>query len=83
MALVALGLLLLLDGRHDAPRGAAGTDDVLVGDGQQVALLDRELNVKPRNLLHRLHHFVVPLSLLGDLGHVPARAALFGTQKRQ
>lgn len=39
----ALGLLLLLDGGDDTPRGTAGTDDVLVRDGQQVALVDGEL----------------------------------------
>ena len=31
-------LALLLDGGHDAPRSAAGADDVLVGDGEEVAL---------------------------------------------
>jgi hypothetical protein len=39
----ALGVLLLLDGRNDAPRRASGTDNVLVGDGQQVALVHGEL----------------------------------------
>jgi hypothetical protein len=39
----ALGLLLLLDRRDDAPRGTACTDNVLVGDGQKVALIDGQL----------------------------------------
>ena len=39
----SLGLLLLLDGGDDAPGGTAGSDDVLVGDGEQVALVNREL----------------------------------------
>lgn len=39
----ALGLLLLLDGGDDTPRSTAGTDHVLVGDGQKVALVDGEL----------------------------------------
>lgn len=43
MLLRALGLLLLLDGGDDTPRGTAGTDDVLVRDRQQVALVDSEL----------------------------------------
>lgn len=43
MLLRALGLLLLLDGGDDAPRGTAGADDVLVRDRQQVALVDSEL----------------------------------------
>ena len=34
LAGVALGLLLLLDRGNDSPGGAAGTNDVLVGDGQ-------------------------------------------------
>ena len=43
LSFVALGLLLLLDGGDDAPRSTAGTDHVLVGDGQKVALIDGEL----------------------------------------
>jgi hypothetical protein len=39
----ALGLLLLLDRGDDAPRRASGTDNVLVGDGQKVALVNGEL----------------------------------------
>lgn len=39
----ALGLLLLLDAGDDAPRGTAGADDVLVGDREEVALVDCEL----------------------------------------
>ena len=38
-----LGLLLLLDGGDDAPGGTAGSDDVLVCDREQVALVNREL----------------------------------------
>lgn len=41
--LVVFGLLLLLNGRDDSPRGTSSTDDVLVCDRQQVALVDREL----------------------------------------
>ena len=40
LAGVALGLLLLLDGGDDSPGSTAGTNDVLVGDGEKVALLD-------------------------------------------
>jgi len=39
----ALGLLLLLDAGDDAPGSAAGSYDVLVGDGKEVALVDCEL----------------------------------------
>ena len=45
--LVPAALLLLLDGGDDPPRGPAGADDVLVGDGQQVALLHEELPPPP------------------------------------
>jgi len=38
----ALLLLLLLDRGDDAPGGTAGTDDVLVGDREEVALVDGE-----------------------------------------
>ena len=43
LLLVALALLLLLDAGDDAPRGTAGADDVLVGHGKEVALVDCEL----------------------------------------
>lgn len=36
----ALGFLLLLNGGDDSPGGTAGTNDVLVGNGQQVTLID-------------------------------------------
>ena len=36
----ALGLFLLLDRGDDAPGRASRTDDVLVSDGQEVALVD-------------------------------------------
>ena len=39
----ALGLLLLLNAGDDAPGSTAGADDVLVGDGKEVALVDCEL----------------------------------------
>ena len=39
----ALGLLLLLNRGDYAPRRTAGTDDVLVGDGKEVALVNGEL----------------------------------------
>jgi hypothetical protein len=39
----ALGLLLLLDRGDDAPRGTSCSDDVLVGDGKEVALVNGEL----------------------------------------
>jgi hypothetical protein len=43
MLVRTLGFLLLLDAGNDAPGGTAGTDNVLVGDRQQITLVDSEL----------------------------------------
>jgi hypothetical protein len=47
----ALLLLLLLDRRDDAPRGTSGSDDVLVGDREEVALVDGEFTTNLNVLL--------------------------------
>jgi hypothetical protein len=36
----------LLDGRDDAPGGTSGSDDVLVGNGQKVSLVNSEFSAK-------------------------------------
>ena len=36
----ALGLLLLLDRRDDAPRGTSSPDDILISDRQKIPLID-------------------------------------------
>ena len=64
----ALGLLLLLNGGDDAPGGTSGTDDVLVGNGQQVALVDGQLTAELGNLLHVGDHLIVTLGLLAQSG---------------
>lgn len=64
----ALSLLLLLDGGDDSPRGTAGADNVLVGNGQQVALIDGELTTELGDLLHVVDHLIVSLSLLAEAG---------------
>lgn len=56
LGLVALRLLLLFDGGDNAPRSTASTDNVLVGDGKQVPLLNGELLVGRRDALHVLNH---------------------------
>lgn len=53
---VALGLLLLLDGSDYSPGRTAGTNDVLVGDGEEVSLLDGEIAVLRGDNLHVLDH---------------------------
>lgn len=53
---VALRLLLLLDRSNYSPRGAASTNDVLVGDGEKVALLDGQVAVLGGDDLHVLNH---------------------------
>ena len=42
----ALRFFLLLDGRDDAPRGTSVTNDVLVGNGQKVSLVNSELSTE-------------------------------------
>lgn len=64
----ALGLLLLLDGGDDAPGGTAGADNVLVGDAQQVALVNGELTAQLGDLLHVGNHLIVALGLLAQSG---------------
>lgn len=54
---VALFRLLAFDRRDDAPRSSAGANHIFVGDTQQIPLLDRQLDVHRRHLLHRLDHF--------------------------
>ena len=65
-----VGVALLLDGGDDAPRRTAGTDDVLVGDGEKVALLNGELLGLLGHLLHVGDHLIEALGLLGKLGLV-------------
>ena len=65
-----LGLLLRLDGADDAPRRSARANDVLVRDGEQVALLHGELHVKLRDVAHVFNHFFVAFCLLAELRHV-------------
>lgn len=64
----ALGLLLLLDGGDDAPRGTASADDVLVGNAEEVALVNGELTAQLSDLLHVGNHLIVALGLLAETG---------------
>ena len=64
----ALGLLLLLDGGDDAPGGTAGANNVLVGDAQEVTLVDGELATNLGNLLHVGDHLIVAFGLLAKAG---------------
>lgn len=72
-----LGLLLLLDGGDDAPGGTAGTDDVLVGDAEQVTLVNSELAAELGNLLHIEDHLIVALRLLAQSGEESLAVAGF------
>mmetsp|Transcript_72465 Transcript_72465/g.198547 ORF Transcript_72465/g.198547 Transcript_72465/m.198547 type:complete len:261 (+) Transcript_72465:279-1061(+) len=63
--------LLRLDRANDAERSAARADDILVRDGQQVALLERQVRLRAfGRVLHEGDHLLVSLRLLGELGHV-------------
>lgn len=64
----ALRLLLLLDRGDNAPAGAAGANDILVGDREEVALVDGKLATKLGNLLHVANHFIIALGLLAKAG---------------
>ena len=68
LLLVALGLLLLLNGGDDSPGCTASTDDVLVGDGKEVSLLNRELLVGRSNVLHVLDHLWTGVSFAHVVG---------------
>ena len=63
----ALGLLLLLDRGDDAPRGTSCADDVLVGDGQKVALINGELTANLHSV--RSCYSVLPLYCGPVLAH--------------
>lgn len=66
---VALGLLLLLDRSDYSPGGAARTDDVLVGDGEKVALLDGQVAVLGGDNLHVVDHLCKAQASARALGH--------------
>ena len=72
----ALGLLLLLDGGDDAPRGTAGANNVLVGDAEEVELVNGELAAELGDLLHVGDHLIVALGLLAQAGQ--ESLAVFG-----
>lgn len=62
----SLRLLLLLDGGDDAPRGTASTDNILVGNREEVALVNAEFAAKLGDLLHVGYHLIVALGLLAE-----------------
>jgi hypothetical protein len=57
LTIIALGLLLLLNGADDTPGGSAGANDVLVCDGKEISLFNGQLLVGGGNGLHVLDHF--------------------------
>ncbi len=57
LRLVAFGLLLLLDGRDNPPRCTSCSDNVLIGNREEVALFDRKFLIRRCHVLHALHHF--------------------------
>lgn len=56
----SLGFFLLLNGGDDAPGSTTGTDDVLVGDGEEVALVDGKFTIQLLyvNFGSRIFYFV-------------------------
>jgi len=66
-----LSLLLLLDGGDGPPGGPPGSDRVLVGDGEEVALFDGQLVVEvEHDLLDVVEHVFETFGLFADFGHV-------------
>lgn len=64
----ALGLLLPLGRVEVSQRGTAGTNNVLVGNAEEVALVDGELTAELGHLLHEGDHLIVALHLLAEAG---------------
>lgn len=56
LLVVSFALLLLLDGGDNSPRCSSSTNDVFVGNGKEVSLLDSELLVGRGDGLHVLDH---------------------------
>lgn len=67
--LVATVVLVLDDGGDHPEAVTAGANDVLVGDGEEVALITVEVRVELDNLLHHIDHILVAISLIEDLSH--------------
>ncbi|KAI6754239.1 hypothetical protein HG530_012753 [Fusarium avenaceum] len=68
MLVGSLRFLLLLDRGDDAPRGTSGTDNVLVGNAEEVTLVNGELSTQLSHLLHVGDHLIVALGLLAEAG---------------
>lgn len=56
LLVVSFALLLLLDGGDNSPRCSSSTNDVLVGDREEVSLLNGEFLVGRGDGLHVLDH---------------------------
>merc|ERR1719443_1344959 len=68
--IIAFAFFLLLNAADDAPSCTATSHSVLVGHGQEVALLDAKLVASLANLLHLLCHLIIALCLLRKLRKV-------------
>jgi hypothetical protein len=51
MLVCTLRLLLLLNRRDNTPGGTSGTNDVLIGDGQKVSLVNGKFSAQLRTAL--------------------------------
>ena len=56
LRLIAFRLLLLLDGCNNSPRCTSCSDNVLIGDREEIALFNRKFLVCRCYVLHALHH---------------------------
>ena len=65
-----VGVPLLLDGGYHAPGCSAGSNDVLVGDGEEVTLFNSQFLWLSGDVLHVGDHLIEALGLFGELGLV-------------
>lgn len=68
LQLLVGGVSLLLNARDDPPGGPAVLNYILVGHGEQVAILVGQLGDLLSHGLHADGHVIVVLGLLGQLG---------------
>lgn len=76
MLIGPLGLLFLLDGGDYTPGGTSGAHNVLIGDGQQIALVDGQLSA---DLIACQLPAVTPRALVKELRALCSRARSFRT----
>ena len=73
-----VGVALLLDGGHHSPTCPSRSNDVLVGDREEISLLHGEFLRLTGDFFHVADHFIEPLGLFGELCLVNEGIAIHG-----